>query len=108
MSMIVYGPQGCGKSRHAERLRKHFHLHKVVEADFDSVYDQLSTHASRVRFKLGSTLYLTNEPPPPGLEFRRIMSFEEAMQEMRRAPSPHRSAARAANKGPSKSKGAGA
>lgn len=32
-SVIVYGPQGCGKTRDAERMRKYFGLDRVVELD---------------------------------------------------------------------------
>lgn len=29
-SVIVYGPQGCGKTRYAERIREHFGLERIV------------------------------------------------------------------------------
>lgn len=32
-SVIVYGPPGSGKTRHAEALRKHFELNTVLDAD---------------------------------------------------------------------------
>lgn len=30
-SVIVYGPQGCGKTRHAEALAAHFGVGRVVD-----------------------------------------------------------------------------
>ena len=29
----VYGPQGCGKTRHAQALAEYFGLSRIVEAD---------------------------------------------------------------------------
>lgn len=34
LSVIVYGPQACGKTRNAERLRKGFGLDRVID-DWD-------------------------------------------------------------------------
>lgn len=31
MSVIVYGPQGCGKTQAAEVLRRHFRLRQVID-----------------------------------------------------------------------------
>lgn len=30
-AVVVYGPQGCGKTRNAERLRKHFGKRSVID-----------------------------------------------------------------------------
>jgi len=30
-SIIVYGPQGCGKTTNAEKMRKAFNLKKIVD-----------------------------------------------------------------------------
>ncbi len=59
-SVIVYGPQGCGKTRNAEALRIHFGLATVCEADDWKAQPPL-----------------TDAPPPD--EVRRKLSFEEAM-----------------------------
>lgn len=32
-TLIIHGPQGCGKTRNGERLREHFGCTKVVELD---------------------------------------------------------------------------
>lgn len=54
-SIIVYGPQGCGKTRYAERMRKHFGLSSVVD-DFDPV---------RTGIILYGMLYLTSDMRTP-------------------------------------------
>ncbi len=51
-SVIVYGPQGCGKSKHAQAMLKHFKLRYVVEAD-DMEYGK--------DFAAFNTLYLTSD-----------------------------------------------
>ena len=33
-SVIVYGPQGCGKTRNAEAILKHFNLRQVLDDVF--------------------------------------------------------------------------
>lgn len=33
-AVIVYGPPGCGKTRHAQALKKHFDCDKIVD-DWD-------------------------------------------------------------------------
>lgn len=52
-SVIVVGPQGCGKSRNAEVIRKHYGLGKVV----DGFSTPLTVQPN--------TLYLTNVLPHP-------------------------------------------
>jgi len=37
-SVVVYGPQRCGKTRNAEALRRHFGLNRVVD-DWDGISD---------------------------------------------------------------------
>ena len=32
-SVVIYGPQGCGKTRNAETLRTAYRLDRVIEAD---------------------------------------------------------------------------
>lgn len=32
-AVIIYGPQGCGKTTHAEKLARHFGKQQVIEAD---------------------------------------------------------------------------
>jgi hypothetical protein len=30
-AIVIHGPQGCGKTRHAEALRKHYGMARVVD-----------------------------------------------------------------------------
>lgn len=79
MSVIVYGPQGCGKTRNAETLRVLFKCDKVVDDGRDP-YPKSTKQDTK--FKAGNDLFLTCEEPPTrclGAE-RRIMSFENAMR----------------------------
>lgn len=86
MSVIVYGPQGCGKSLNAQQLMRHFNLKRVIEADelsFSSVYLLIRSSTHLAKFKAGDALYLTHEPPPPWVDAvggRRVVAFEEAIK----------------------------
>ena len=83
MSLIVYGPQGCGKTTHAEKLRKHFGLDSVFDADDlqcrGDIYRYMSDPAKGARIKSMNALILTNREPPPGYESRRVVSFDRAL-----------------------------
>ena len=68
-SVIVYGPQGCGKTTNAEALRKHFGLRKYVDNP-----PQLLTQPY-------DHLYLVNVQPPLNYGCR-VISFHDAMKEM--------------------------
>lgn len=76
-SVIVYGPQGCGKTRHADALRKHFELDKIYDQDCAPV---TSFHD----LPKSGHLILTHERPPATC--RRAMSFDAAMQRLRTQP----------------------
>ena len=67
MSLIVYGPAGCGKTRNARRLAKHFGLKRVVD-EWDRRRDGVVKNA----------LMLTIEAPPASVVCR-VLSFDEAM-----------------------------
>lgn len=79
MSIIVYGPQGCGKTKHAEALRAHFNCDAVVdEAEWPKGQRELA------KFKAGNDLLLITADEVPaklGTENRRIYSFEDAAAE---------------------------
>ena len=82
MSVIVYGPQGCGKSTHAELLREHFGMQRVVD---DAADPYPKTKLAAMRFKAGDTLYLTNQGPPYPIDAhtdRRIHHFDQAMRDV--------------------------
>lgn len=74
LSIVVYGPQGCGKTRAAQALAKHFGLDTIVD-DADSV-------PSPHQFKsTPGHLYLTHQPPVWADEFdRRVIPFDKAVQ----------------------------
>lgn len=86
MSIIIYGPQGCGKSLKAEQLRKFFKMDEVVDDGSDPypiTMDQVA------EFKAGKVLFLTHIDPKhkdysnhsEGGE-RRVISFDRAMKMM--------------------------
>lgn len=78
MSVIIYGPPGCGKTRNSIKLAWFFGMRRVKE-DNGEMYQWV--HAPR--FKTGKILYLTNVPPPEYLDKnRRILSFDEAMEQI--------------------------
>jgi hypothetical protein len=76
MSIIVYGPRGCGKTKHAEALRVHFNCAQIIdEAEWPK------TSRDWTKFKSGSDLLLVtdDEKPTVGTELdRRVYSFEKA------------------------------
>jgi cytidylate kinase len=70
-SVIVYGPQGCGKTRNARRIARALGLKRIVDGfSFDDR-----------RFDKQDTLLLTNEEPPA--HARRAMSYDDAMRRVR-------------------------
>ena len=84
MSVIVYGPQGCGKTKNAERLRKHFKMDETCDDEMDPYP---LTKEQVIEFKNGSTLFLTSiDPKTKGYashgedDNRRVLSFERAMK----------------------------
>lgn len=60
MSIIVFGPPGCGKTRNAELLRQYFCCETVVDADFDPY--PISKKQVK-EFLDGTILFLTNIDP---------------------------------------------
>lgn len=71
-SIIIHGPQGCGKSMHAAELAKHFGLRKIVELDD---YPRQKIHKT-------DHLYLTSFKPSADTDIcRRVMSFDQAMRQ---------------------------
>lgn len=91
MSIIVHGPQGCGKTLQAEALRRHFKMQRVVEEDSDDYPRDLYGMFKRdpVKFKGGDCLYLTSEAPPPTLQgARRIFPFTEVMRSIQQEGRP--------------------
>lgn len=70
-SVIIYGPQGCGKTVNAQRLMRHFGLREVVDE---------SPELTRSVAPRG-VLVLTCYSPPPSLSLGlRVLPFAEAMR----------------------------
>lgn len=79
-SVIVHGPHGCGKTRNAEALRKHFRLGNVV--------DGLEEVRRANELQPEGTLYLTYINPEqtcrgPVIKALgiRVVAFKDAMQQ---------------------------
>ncbi|HED4877799.1 TPA: hypothetical protein R4K21_003632 [Stenotrophomonas maltophilia] len=70
-SIVIYGPQACGKSRHAQRLREHFGLQDVVD-DWDG----------HTVYPPEDTLVLTCNPDAVAEGTSRVMDFGTAMAEL--------------------------
>ena len=74
-SIVIHGPQGCGKTRNAEALRLHYGLNRIVEAD-ERPQQMLPATGALVLPCRVSVMHAA------GLE---LVSFDVAMQEMRGA-----------------------
>ena len=71
MSVVVYGPQGCGKTRNAKSIMQALGLSKVIEAD--------ELHGRPYpRYR---TLLLTNQRPAASFRLP-VMSFKDAMKQV--------------------------
>lgn len=80
MSIIIYGPQGCGKIRNAEKLRKIFGMSEVVDDGHDPY--PLS-EAQVIEFKGGGNLFLTDiNPESRGYNKHngRVISYADAVR----------------------------
>ncbi|HZR35692.1 MAG TPA: hypothetical protein VFA75_09980 [Nevskia sp.] len=71
-TVIIHGPQGCGKTRNAEALRRHFKLERVIEDWWDGR-----------RIPAFGALVLTNNSPEPKWGKYRVIAFSEAMGALR-------------------------
>ncbi|BBT38907.1 MULTISPECIES: AAA family ATPase [Pseudomonas] len=68
-SVLVYGPQGCGKSTHADAIAKALGLNKIHD-DWEP----------GTPFAMLDTLILTNDCENHAPFTRRLMSFDQAKQ----------------------------
>lgn len=57
-SIVVHGPQGCGKTRNAERIKQYFGLDRIVDEGHLPY-----TLAKGPKLEPDGVLYLTCEPP---------------------------------------------
>lgn len=71
-SYLVYGPQGCGKTRNAPAIAKALGLNQI--------HDNWKPGDDR---QLRDTLYLTNSTGPYAPFDRRLLSYDEAMKLVR-------------------------
>lgn len=79
MSIVVYGPMGCGKTHNKDKLKNHFKMEKVDDTGRNP-YPRSNQVAE---FEAGHTMFLTHLPPPARLHGARwIVSFEQAMKEI--------------------------
>lgn len=73
-SIIVYGPQGSGKTRYAEALRKHFALATVLDCeDIHGVQELPAT---------GALILVTHVPE----RTRRALHIDEALRRLQYEP----------------------
>ena len=80
MSIIVYGPRGCGKTLNAARLRDFFKLRNFHD-QYPNPYGRL--HASPAVFNAEAVLYLTHEEPPEHLRNHpKVVRYSDAMRLM--------------------------
>ncbi len=67
-SVIVYGPQGCGKTTHAHELAGHFGVTNIVDDALDGQRLEVTDH-----------LYLMQERPAWADDScRRVFPFDQA------------------------------
>lgn len=74
-TLIIYGPAGCGKTRYAERIRKHFNLDRVFD-DWGGTFDITD----------GRAVYFTNDDwlaaELRAIGVHPVMSFEEVAKQI--------------------------
>jgi uridine kinase len=72
-SIVIHGPQGCGKTLNGQRLRKHFGLQVIV--DLDDYPGQRRLIATE-----GALVLTHDEAAAHRLTGFRVLSFKEAMR----------------------------
>ncbi|MBA0283832.1 MULTISPECIES: hypothetical protein [Stenotrophomonas] len=70
-SVVIYGPQRCGKTSNAQELRAHFGLQEVLD-DWDG----------HTAYPLEGTLVLTNNPHAIAHHSSRVLDHGSAMRDM--------------------------
>lgn len=79
-SVIITGPQGCGKTKNAEALRIKYGMKRIKDG-----------WSFRSYFQFEDVLYLTNEEPPKKYPYaHRVVTFEDAMAAPARRLDPRR------------------
>lgn len=72
LSTVVYGPQGCGKTRNAKRIAKALNLRTIVD-DWD--------FGSGAAWPRAGALLLTSTTPPEWFRYP-VLSFNDAMKQV--------------------------
>lgn len=73
MGLIVYGPQGCGKTTRAQQIADFFGLTRIV----DNGVDEAGQPWAAGDVIDSDTLVLTNDPTRYDFEFGQVMSVIE-------------------------------
>jgi hypothetical protein len=73
-SVIIQGPQGCGKTRNAEALRKHYKLSRVVDTGADLSRPFYRVPVNDVLVLTDGTVTLHHSL------FVKVVPFDEAMK----------------------------
>jgi len=86
--VVIYGPEGCGKTLNAPYLAKLYDKQNVVEADHVPVNPGISYSHRKLTFGPGmrpDTLYLVSQDRYRVLDgtFAVFISFETALNELR-------------------------
>lgn len=71
MGLIIYGPQGCGKTTRAKQIADLFGLDRIIDNGVDES-GNLWNAGDPVD---SDTLVLTNDPTEYNLEFGQVMSI---------------------------------
>lgn len=67
-SIIVTGPQGCGKTRNAKKIARKFGLEAWAELE------------GAERIHRNGVLYLSNDPAPKNTNGCPVITYEQAME----------------------------
>ncbi|MCU7839753.1 MAG: ATP-binding protein [Candidatus Thiodiazotropha sp. (ex Troendleina suluensis)] len=70
-SVVVFGPQGCGKTTVAEQLKEYFGCSEVNDDEWDGCTPLRE-----------GVLVLTNVAPPYVVPVERVIDFKSAMAEI--------------------------
>ena len=70
-SIIVIGPQACGKTRFAKQIAKHYGLPTIVDEG------KMSGSLRQAEPEKNGVLYLTNRPPPKRFSHIQLVQFDQ-------------------------------
>lgn len=76
-SVLVHGPQGCGKTLHAPAIAKALGLKRIYELD-----DVSNDRRALNDIKRGDCLVLSHFVPPMHMRHLKVMGFSEAMKKV--------------------------